>query len=397
MGSVLRSPARTTAVAASLAFSASQAARAAANASCVLTPSSAVASAATLVASSSLASAAVCADLARSVASGVLAVSTALVAASSLARAASTAPLGIAQRRDRPVGLRRSCRRDLGGFLGRLGLGRSLGDDLSSRCLGPLERIEELDRARRRPCDGVSLVDTGTTADLAAPVSATGTERQGGGGQALDAPARGAARPRVPRRRGPPSWSCPTAPKRNCAQPDTAMRGRIARQDARMHGHARPRDALHEGHRRATVDVRAVVPVLLDHAEDTGRGRKARHSRRDGVLRVKAACAVDAICAAWGLRRRQDAPGARPWTWPYPPPYRRSGRPWREALERLASISRCGRCARPRRLLRWRQSPRDRPPADRSAVDATESVGKSLKSPVQLQLAACSTSRKTLL
>ena len=58
------------------------------------------------------------------------------------------------------------------------------------------------------------------------------------------------------------------------------MGGRMARHHALVHGDTRPGDALHERHRRAAVDVRMVVAVLLDHAEDAHRRGVPGHARR---------------------------------------------------------------------------------------------------------------------
>ena len=243
--------------------------------------------------SSSLASAAACADLARSIASGVLAASTALMAASTLAWRAGDRGIGVPQRGDRLVGLRRSRRRSLDRFLGLLRLGRRLGDDLQPGGLGPLERIEELSGRSVAGCGrlvGCRYRHHG--GGLRGLRVSDGRGRQGGHRQCR---VRELDRLHVLRRHDHTRAHPGHAPQLGCEavrQADAAVRGRIARQHARVQRDAGPGDALHEGHRRAAVDVRAVVAVLLDHAEDPGRGREARHSRRDAALGLKAAGAM---------------------------------------------------------------------------------------------------------
>ena len=79
----------------------------------------------------------------------------------------------------------------------------------------------------------------------------------------------------------------PQALRELARQPDAAVRGRIAGQPAFMHRDARPGDPLHIGHRRGAVEVRAVMQVLLDHAEHALRRRVAGHAGRDRRLRER--------------------------------------------------------------------------------------------------------------
>ena len=51
-----------------------------------------------------------------------------------------------------------------------------------------------------------------------------------------------------------------------------------------MKGHSGPCDALHVRHRRAVIQVRKVLPVLLQDGEDTGRGLVAARARGDPRL-----------------------------------------------------------------------------------------------------------------
>src|SRR5262249_21984516 len=62
------------------------------------------------------------------------------------------------------------------------------------------------------------------------------------------------------------------------------MRGRMAWQGPFMHRDARPRDARHEWHWGIALYIRAVVAVLLDHAEDAHRRRMTCHAGRHMAL-----------------------------------------------------------------------------------------------------------------
>ena len=65
-------------------------------------------------------------------------------------------------------------------------------------------------------------------------------------------------------------------------QADAAMRGGMAGNDAGMERDAAPGQPLHVRHRRIVVDVRMVVPVLLEDREGPGRRRVAGTAAGDG-------------------------------------------------------------------------------------------------------------------
>ena len=62
------------------------------------------------------------------------------------------------------------------------------------------------------------------------------------------------------------------------------MRCRMAGKHAFVQGHTRPGDALHERHRSAAVDVRVMVAVFFDDAENARRRRMTGHAGRDRPL-----------------------------------------------------------------------------------------------------------------
>ena len=284
------------AAAASLRLSASPAALAAANASCVLAASRAAASVAALEASATLAWAAASAVLASSVASDVLAPSTALTAASMLAARGRQRVLGLAQRRDRLVGLAGLGRRRLDGFLGSLGERRRRRNVLGTRCLGALQRREQLDwpRCGLAGCGGlVAARNHQRRLGRFLPCDRGRRWRQGRCGQGRMRQLDGL---HILRRhdhaRAHPRHA-PQLRSKGVGEADAPVRGRIAGQHARVHGNARPGDALHERHRRAAVDVGVMIPVLLDHAEHAGWRRVTRHAGRNAALRMEAVGAVD--------------------------------------------------------------------------------------------------------
>jgi len=133
-----------------------------------------------------------------------------------------------------------------------------------------------------------------------------------------------------------------------------------------------------------------MIPVLLDHAEHTRRGRKARHSGRDGALREDAAGAVDRYAAAWDRdddRCAWAGPGLLFFAFS-------TGRVTLGGVVRATRFDSNAVAARIRAVGSAATAPEAGLPPGTPAADATASVGKSVNPLLQLQRAARVKGRK---
>jgi hypothetical protein len=94
---------------------------------------------------------------------------------------------------------------------------------------------------------------------------------------------------------------------------NAAMRRRISRQSTTVERNARPGEALHVGHEGIIVEVRVVIRVLLDDAEDPGGRLASPLATRHRRTKYPAIGVVDGDPLALQRNDRQDrlASGAR--------------------------------------------------------------------------------------
>ena len=145
------------------------------------------------------------------------------------------------------------------------------------------------------------------------------------------------------------------------------MGSRVARHHALVHGDTRPGDALHVRHRRAAVDVRMMVAVLLDHAEDAHRRGVPRHAGRDRTRHDRRSVIIDGdvLAADRNHDDQRDLPAASAApAWPGPSQRRcRCSRRSRCCCRCCADGRRSGTrrsCRRCNRIRRNRRSGRSR-------------------------------------